>query len=74
MLPLEVKVDVIKVRLPAEREALSDVAHRNDHVLVLYDSLYVFYISIDELLVELNVLQPRSHIHHMKHAIRDVMI
>ena len=56
MLPLIVDVDVLKVRLPSECEALGDVADGHKHVLVSLDALHVLDVRIYQFLVKFYVL------------------
>ncbi len=69
MFPLIVNVDVVKVGLPSECEALSNVAHGHQLVLVLLNALHILDVCIDELLVELDVLKLGGHVHHVKYAV-----
>ena len=56
MLALQLEINILDLGLGAEGEALGYVAHRHDHVLVSLDTLDIFYVRIDQLLVELNIL------------------
>lgn len=74
MLPLKADINIFKVGLLAKCEALSDVADGHDHVLVLGDALDVFDIGIDQFFIQFYILQPRRHIHDVKHAVRYIVI
>jgi hypothetical protein len=57
MLPLVLYINIFKIWLAPEGEALGDIAHCHDHILVILNTLDVFHICVDELFVKLNVVQ-----------------
>lgn len=71
---MEGDVDVLDVWFLTECEALCNVAHCYNHILICVGAWNVLYLSINQLFIQLHILQLRSHIHYMQDAVRDVVV
>ncbi len=74
MLPLVLDIDILEIWFSSKGEAFSDVAYCHYHLLIFFDAHDVFYVSVNELFVELDVLELRGDIHDVEDTVRNVVV
>lgn len=69
-----VYVEAAQVWLLSKGEALCHVEHGNQHVFIGLDALDIHYVSSDEILIQVYVVEFGGYFHHMDDTVGDIVV